>query len=173
MNTTSSVISSSTGSTWQRGSFGIEGQIGLDAAPREAPSPNVMARRMLLSAQERHMSFPSHLSLLCVLALPVAACSHQANTASRTPDDTLRDGTPGGDHTGSDPSKLRNGVDDNATEEPGSGPEMTPRPGYGGERRIRRRRRQVARRIRPALLRAALLALGASAGTSELPEVLA
>jgi hypothetical protein len=75
------------------------------------------------------MSFRLQLVLLSALALPVAACSHQSHAASRTPDQTLRNGTPDGDHTGSDPSNPRSDIDDHAPAEQGSGPEGVPAPG--------------------------------------------
>jgi hypothetical protein len=59
---------------------------------------------MLLEPEERHMSFDFRTTLLLTLALPLAACSDRTNSASRSPDDTLRDGTPPGDHTASDPA---------------------------------------------------------------------
>jgi hypothetical protein len=80
------------------------------------------------------MSFQTKTALLLALALPLAACSHRTNTASRTPDDTLRDGTPEGDHTGSDPSNPRNDVDNNAPPDETSGPEVVPGPGWSGQR---------------------------------------
>lgn len=65
------------------------------------------------------MSLAFHTTLLLMLALPLAACSHRTNTASHSPDDTLRDGTPPGDHTGSDPARPNNGADDSAAGEAG------------------------------------------------------
>lgn len=74
------------------------------------------------------MSFRMQLILLSALALPVAACSHQTHAASRTPEQTLQNGTPDGDHTGSDPSNPRNDVDNDAPSEPSAGPGEVPVP---------------------------------------------
>jgi hypothetical protein len=82
---------------------------------------------MLLEGKERHMSLAFPTTLLLMLALPLAACSHRTNTASRSPDDTLRDGTPPGDHTGSNPAHPSNGADDSAGGETGPQP---PGPGW-------------------------------------------
>lgn len=68
--------------------------------------------------------------LLLALALPLAACSQRTNTASRTPDDTLHDGTPPGDHTGSDPSGSKAGDPSRGA---GDGPDV-PGPGWSGHR---------------------------------------
>jgi hypothetical protein len=62
-------------------------------------------------------------------ALLVAGCLGQPQTASRTPDDTLQNGTPEGDHTGAQSGVPRNDVDDNA---PPVAPEQVPGPGYTG-----------------------------------------
>lgn len=78
---------------------------------------------MLLEGEERHMSLEFRTTLLLTLALSLAACSHRPNTASHSPHDTLRDGTPPGDHTGSDPANPHanpsNGADESAAGEMG------------------------------------------------------
>lgn len=66
----------------------------------------------------------STLALLS-LALPVAGCVGQPQTASRTPDDTLQNGTPEGDHTGPPSGSPRDDVGPVA-------PDQVPGPGYSG-----------------------------------------
>jgi len=57
-----------------------------------------------------------HLAALALGSLMLSSCTHQQTTSSRISDTTPTGGaptrsTPGGDHTGSDPSNPQNDVD--------------------------------------------------------------
>jgi hypothetical protein len=67
--------------------------------------------------------------------LPLAACTHQKTTSSRIPDatGTPSNGTPGGDHTGSDPSNPHNDVDNQPNRMGPSAGSPVPIPGEGSE----------------------------------------
>ena len=93
----------------------------------------VMARRMLHQRAGDAMSFKIPVALLLAVSLPMSACVGETKTASRTPDDALHNGTPEGDHTGSDPSQPND--DGDKVSEPPPGPSLPgPGPGWSGSR---------------------------------------